>query len=171
MIRHHLIVLLCSFLSIGGICQDNTGQEKKDGLQMQYVVDRFLQANDKPELANRRQEYVVMIFEVNVSGKVKNIHLLADLDNLDKTYSILKQIRPECFEDKTFSSFAGKFVNMAVYSLTEKQNYVARAVIDTKEVIKTRNAILIDPLYYSVSQAIKETPPDRIIHSKKDKTN
>jgi len=74
-LKRFLVVLLVFFLAFKGVAQNTEDQEMKDGLQIQYTVELFLRNADSYR-EDRKQEYVLMILEIDTAGWVGKIHLL-----------------------------------------------------------------------------------------------
>lgn len=141
--RTFLITLFLFVLTKAGA----QSQLEKDIRALHYTVSGFIQKTDKYYKA-RKPEVILMILEMDSCGRVLNIHLLADKNNFDTTFSILEKIKPVNFVGKKFTSWKDKTVNLSIYSLPGPNNYVENSIIHHSSAFGTRKAVMVRPLYY-----------------------
>jgi hypothetical protein len=142
------VALLFSFAANSQAVADS--QTKRDIGTLKYIVEGFLGESTRNYHEGRKSEVIMMLLEMDSNGIVFAIHLLADNDNLDSTYSRAKQMKPSDFGGTKFTLWKDKIVTMPIYSLMGdyKLVYVEKSIMYYSGIIAKRGSVMIPPFYF-----------------------
>jgi len=139
-------------------------QPEKEALKLYDIIIEFIHNRDD-YYEGRKSEVIVMILEMDSTGTVNDIHLLADNNNIDSSYVILKKMKPADFGDTKFISWKNKTLNLIIYTISSLEidkrkwyssSYVANSAISVSSTIQIRQAVMIPTLSYYTP----DKPPD-----------
>lgn len=128
----------------------------KESMTLYNCINGFLTKADKYS-ENRKSEAILMLLEVDSNGSISKIHLLADNNNIDSSYSILTRMKPENFTPEQFGKWKNKIINLPVYSLTGINHdstgkriltYVENSIIHHSTPFESRRSVMPRPVYY-----------------------
>jgi hypothetical protein len=128
----------------------------KETMKLYDIIIEFIDNRDD-YYEGRKSEVIVMILEMDSTGAVNDIHLLADNNNIDSSYVILKKMKPADFGDTKFISWKNKVLNLTIYTISDLEidkrkryssSYVANSTISISSTIQMRQAVMLPSLCY-----------------------
>ena len=114
--------LLYLFIALA-VSSSSVGQSlsKKDLGRLQGIFFDFLGKYDKDTRLDRKSEFIIGLFEIDSSGQVCEIDMLADDRNRDTMYSILKRMSPDVFKGWSAEKCKAKIIMVPFLSLAPER--------------------------------------------------
>jgi len=138
----------CLFIYFSGHTQNGSGKELT---QLQTIIFDFLSSRDSNTNTERPSEFILCLLNIDSSGRVSDIHLLADDKNKDSAYNILSRMEPAAFKSWKEEKHKGKTIIIPVMILGPGDSPAYIEALKQSKSIKisgTSKIIMTFPLQY-----------------------
>lgn len=147
MYKWFMLLSLACWINVSAISQS---LNNKDIIYLRLTVSNFLAKKETmKENEERKSEFLTLLIQIDSTGNVSDLKIIADPMNLDSTYEYLGELRPSHFSDWKCNLCKGKTIMMPIASFSQsgKPEYVNRfkdsKVVTKAAVISEANSLII----------------------------